>query len=95
MKLIGIERVSGKKEFKATFALDSGKKKTTQFGTASNYVLNPAKTKKDRAAYIARHKVREDFNAPTTAGALSKHILWGGSKNLNKNIKTFKKKFSL
>ena len=95
MKLVKIDQISGKKEFKAVFKLDSGRTKTTQFGTSSNYVLNPTKTKKDRENYIARHKVRENFNAPTTAGSLSRHILWGDSKNLNKNIKSFKNKFNL
>ena len=28
-----------------------------------------------------------------TAGALSRWILWGDSKNINTNIKMFKKKF--
>tara|TARA_R110000772_G_scaffold153090_1_gene264041 strand:+ start:234 stop:521 length:288 start_codon:yes stop_codon:yes gene_type:complete len=95
MKLESIERISGKKEFKAVFRKDNGKTKTTQFGTGSNYVLNPKKTLGDRKNYIARHKVNEDFDSPTTAGSLSRHILWGNSRNIDKNISLFKKKFKL
>lgn len=42
--------------------------------------------------WIKRHKVREDHNNPKTAGALSRHLLWG-KKTLNDSIKAFEKKF--
>ncbi len=71
--------------------------KQTSFGdpTATTYVDGASEQKK--AAYIARHsKVKgEDFNAPTTAGALSFHLLWGAHRSLKENIKSFKKKFNL
>jgi len=95
MKLESITRISGKKEFKAVFRKADGKSKTTQFGTSSNFVLNPKKTLDDRKNYISRHRVNEDFNDPTSAGSLSRHILWGDSRNLQKNINSFKKKFKI
>ena len=96
MKLKSIERTpSNKKAFVATFIKENGKEKIQRFGTSSNYVLNPSKTDQDKKAYIARHSVRENFNDPMSAGALSKHILWGDSKNIKNNIKDFKKKFNL
>ena len=59
----------------------------------STYIDNKDTTKRDN--YIARHKVREDFNDPYTAGALSRWILWGDYTDLEKNRKAFVKKFNL
>ena len=95
MKLESITRISGKKEFKAVFRKENGKTKTTQFGTGSNFVLNNKKTLDDRKNYIARHRVNEDFNDPTSAGSLSRHLLWGDSRNLQQNINSFKRKFKI
>ncbi len=96
MKLEKIERTPlEKKEFKAIFTLDNGSSKTIRFGTGSNYVLNNNKTDLDRTNYIKRHRVREDHNNVLTAGALSRHLLWGDSRSLNQNIKTFKTKFNV
>ncbi len=96
MKLETIERTpNSKKEFKAIYKLDNGSSKTVRFGTGSNYVLNKNKTDLDRTNYIKRHRVREDHNNVLTPGALSRHLLWGDSRSLNQNIKTFKTKFNL
>ncbi len=96
MKLLRVERTPNQsKAFRAIFKLDDDKEKRVTFGTSSNYVLNPDKTKQDRENYLKRHKVRENWSDPLTAGSLSRWILWGESRNLNKNISTFKKKFKL
>ena len=95
MKLIKIQRTPNEpKEFKAVFDVN-GRTKTTRFGTSSNFVLNPNKTIRDRTNYIKRHQVNEDFNDPTSAGALSRFVLWGDSRSLQKNISAFKKRFRL
>lgn len=85
----------GRKEFKAVFRLSNGKSKTVRFGTSSNYVLNKDKTKADRDAYIKRHSVRERFDEPTTAGSLSRYILWGDSRSFAANTRAFKRRFNL
>jgi len=96
MKLLRVERTPNQsKAFRAIFKLDDDKEKRVTFGTSSNYVLNPDKTRKDRENYLKRHKTRENWEDPLTAGSLSRWILWGDSRNLNKNISTFKKKFKL
>ena len=88
MKLEKIEQTpSEKKEFKAIFTLDNGSSKTVRFGTASNFVLNKNKTELDKKNYIKRHQVRENHNDPLTAGALSRHLLWGDSRSIKKNEK--------
>ena len=83
------------KAFVAVFTDKDDKTKTIRFGTDSNYVLNHNKTKKDRENYIKRHSVRENFNSPMTPCSLNKHILWGNSRALTKNINYFKKVFKL
>lgn len=42
--------------------------------------------------YIARHKPREDWQDPYSAGALSRYILWE-TTDIDKNIRTYKKRF--
>ena len=95
MKLISVERTDGNpKAFKAVFLKDNGRTITTRFGTSSNFVLNPKTTAEDKKNYLLRHKVREDWSNPTSAGSLSRHILWD-SRSLTQNIKRFKIKFNL
>ena len=98
MELFEIIRTNNhksKKSFQAVFLKDNGKYKKVRFGTESNYVLNPSKTPADREAYIARHKVRENWNDPTSPGALSRFLLWGKSRRMKNNIKMYKKKFNI
>ena len=96
MKLVSIVRTPNKrKEFIATFALDNGKNKVVRFGTNSNYVLNKNKTVKDRVNYRKRHRANERWSNPLTPGSLSRYILWGESRSLQKNISAFKSRFKL
>ena len=71
--------------FAAVFQLPNGRQRTVRFGTGSNYVSNPRKTARDRAAYIARHRVNENHGDPLTPGALSRWLLWGESRSLARN----------
>jgi len=48
-----------------------------------------------RANYLSRHRTREDWNNPKTAGSLSRWILWGDSTSLQQNLASFRKRFSL
>jgi hypothetical protein len=70
---------------------------TTHFGdpTATTYVDSASAEKKK--AYLARHSKSpgQDWSKPTTAGSLSRYLLWGPHKSLRENIKVFKKKFNL
>jgi hypothetical protein len=89
-----INLVGKPKEFVAVFKRDDGRTKTVRFGTSSNFVLNKQKTEADRQAYIARHRVNENWNAPDNAGALSRFLLWE-TRSLQTNIRRFKKKFNV
>lgn len=61
---------------------------------ASTYI-DGTRTKQERDNYLKRHKVNENWNNPKSAGALSAGLLWGLSKDLNKNINEYKHKFKL
>jgi len=93
---VKIENSTSKnKKLKAIF-YDKDKKKirSIQFGAKgySDYTIHKDDERKQR--YLNRHKVRENWNDPMTAGALSRWILWH-KKSLNTSIKDYKKKFAL
>lgn len=101
MKLLSIKPSTNKdKKLMATFERDNGREITTHFGQRSAMDFTKyskgdkaiAKQKKD--AYIARHRPREDWNDVTSAGALSKHILWN-KPTVEASIADFKKRFNL
>lgn len=98
-RLLSVEKTpSGSKAFRATFEKD-GKQYTRRFGTLSNYVMNPKKTKEDRANYRKRHRAlkteAQALKDPMTPAALSMHLLWGESRALSANIRAFKKMYGV
>jgi hypothetical protein len=77
------------------------KTKTTHFGARGYndytiYYKTEGKEKADQMkdAYIARHKVNEDFSKVMTAGSLSRWILWNKT-TIESSIADYKKKFKL
>ena len=94
MKLIKIIKSKNpKKKFDAIFG-ENGKTKTVSFGSAgmNDYTLTGDKEARER--YRKRHKKDLRTNDPKRAGYLSYYILWGDSKNINTNIKNYKKMFN-
>ncbi len=92
MKLVSIKPATdGKHKYTAVF---SDPKKTTQFGQAGANDFTKTKDIYKREAYLARHKTRENWDDPTTAGALSRWILWN-QPTLSASIKDFKRRFKL
>lgn len=79
------------KRYKATF--ENGK--VVHFGQAGGSTYIDHKDKAKREAYIARHKVREKFDDPYTAGALARWLLWGDFTDLEKNHKAFMKRYKV
>ncbi len=94
MKRVEIKpsKIKGKK-LTAVFYEDNKKIKTTHFGAEgmSDYTINKDDKRKDR--YLSRHRARENWNAPMTAGALSRWILWN-KKTRSGSIKDFKNRFN-
>lgn len=79
------------KRFKAIFK--NGK--IIHFGQqgGKTYIDEGDKTKREN--YLARHKSRENWNDPYTAGALSRWILWGDYTSIDGNIASFKRMFNV
>lgn len=82
------------KKMKAVFTFDDGSKKTTHFGGEgySDYTLH--KDAKRKINYLKRHQVNENWNDPTSAGALSRYILWNKTTK-SASIKDYKKRFNI
>jgi len=100
LKLLSVKpSIKPEKKLMATFDVD-GKEKVVHFGSAKNKDFtiyskeDKEKAEKMKAAYLARHKVNENFNNPITAGALSRWILWN-KPTVSASIKDFKKRFFL
>lgn len=95
MKLLTIQpSTKPDKKMMAMFEVN-GRTRTVHFGQkkADDYTITKDKDQRDR--YLMRHKDRENWNKPDSAGALSRWILWGNSTSIHKNIEEFKKKFNL
>jgi hypothetical protein len=86
------------KRYTAIFYDNDKKVKTTHFGYkdkdgfGNTYIDHKNDDIKD--AYIARHRVNEDFNNYMSAGSLSRYILWN-KKTLRESITDYKQRFSL
>lgn len=86
-----IKATDGKHKWVAVF--EDGTR--TPFGAAGYRDYTQHHDKLRRANYLSRHRTRENWNSPKTAGALSRHLLWGDSTSLDRNLAEFKRKFSL
>jgi hypothetical protein len=69
--------------------------KTIHFGNLGSQTYIDHHDIDKQRNYIKRHQPNEDFENPYSAGALSRWILWGDSRNIDKNIRNFKKKFNI
>ncbi len=68
--------------------------KTINFGALGGSAFPDHKNQKTKEAWIARHRVRENWEVPDTAGSLSRWILWDTTSILE-NKKRFAKRFGL
>lgn len=95
LKLISIKKSPKKdKKYVATFSRN-GRIKQTHFGASGYSDYNKHADKSRRQRYIKRHKSRENWNDPTSAGSLSYHLLWGPTTSFRSNVSSFKRKFHL
>lgn len=84
-----------RKKYKAIFYnKDRSKVKTTHFGAKgmNDYTIHKDDERKER--YLARHKVNEDWNDYTSAGSLSRYLLWN-KPSLSASFNDYLKKFKL
>ena len=82
------------KKLMAVFQMDNGRTRTTHFGSAGMSDFPTHRDEERRKRYLARHRKRESWDAPTTAGALSRWILWN-LPTRSASIKDYKKRFKL
>jgi hypothetical protein len=101
MRLVSIKPSSNNdKKLMATFERDNGRTITTHFGAkgmmdyTKYYKQDKELAKQKRESYLARHRANEDWNDPTSAGALSRWILWS-EPTIEGAISKFKKRFDL
>lgn len=74
---------------------DSSRTKTIHFGAKGMDDYTKTKDKAQRQRYLERHRRRENWKVPDTAGSLSRWILWGESTSRRDNISSFKRRFNL
>jgi len=86
---------NSKKKWRATFTREDGTVIHTDFGDSSMKDYTQHHDDLRRANYLSRHRSRENWRDPTSAGSLSRHLLWGDSTSLQQNLRNFKRKFSL
>ena len=94
MKLIEIKQSTNPdKKLMAVFEVN-GRTKTTHFGARgmSDFTKNHSQLRK--LLYISRHRHNENWRDPTSAGALSRWILWN-KPTIEASIADFKRRFNL
>ena len=79
------------KRFMATYA--NGK--VVHFGQEGGKTYIDEGNKIKRENYLVRHKKRENWNDPFSAGSLSRYLLWGDSTSMETNHQAFMKKFPI
>ena len=67
-------------------------KKTVSFESSQHSDFTKHKDPERKQRYLDRHKARENWNDPTTAGALSKHVLWNKT-TIAQSVKDMDKRF--
>lgn len=94
VKVVIKKSTNPKKKLMAVFTKENGREKTTHFGSAgmSDFPKHRDKARKER--YLSRHRRRENWNAPMSAGALSRWVLWN-KVTRGASIKDYKKRFNL
>ena len=76
-KVIIKKSTNPKKKLMAVFSSKDGdRSKTTHFGSAGMSDFPKHRDEARRQRYLDRHRKRENWNDPQSAGALSRYILW-------------------
>lgn len=95
MNLLSVRPANdGVHKYVATFQIGE-RVRTIRFGAKgyTDYLQSGDEDRKKR--YLARHKSRETWSDPMSAGSLSRYLLWGPSTSLRENIAHFKRRFHL
>ena len=94
LKLVKIVRSPKKdKKYMAVFEKD-GRTKTIHFGASGYSDFTKHRDIERKKRYITRHRSRENWRKPDTAGTLSLYVLWN-KPTFSASVKDYKKKFNL
>ena len=64
------------KKYTVVLLQENGRKKTVHFGAKNMDDYTKTGDVEQKSRYIQRHKDKENWNDPLTAGFWAKHILW-------------------
>jgi len=81
------------KKYTAIFQDGDKKIKTIHFGLKGSTTYLDTGDDKLRSAYRARHQAVYNKSPAMSASRLSYEIIWGNSRDVNKNIASYKKKY--
>jgi len=92
--VISPSKSKGKKLTAIFYDKDNKKIKTVHFGSAgmSDFTIHKDEDRKKR--YLDRHRARENWNDPMSAGALSRFVLWN-LPTRKASIADYKRRFKL
>ena len=91
LKLVKIiKSPNKKKKYRAYFSTG----KHTDFGAAGMSDYTKHKDPERMKRYLNRHKSRENWRDPTTAGSLSRYVLWN-KPSFRASVADYKRKFKL
>ena len=62
---------------------------------ARRYAAYIRKDARNEVAYLKRHQVRENWNDPTSRGALSRFILWSPTRSIDLSTRAYRKRFGI
>lgn len=89
-----IEKASPPHKWVGVFTEEDGTTKRIPFGAVGYEDLTLSRDRRKKSLYLARHRSRENWNQPQTAGSLSRWILWE-TPSLQENIRSFRRRFNL
>ena len=69
-------------------------RKTVRFGARGYQDFTTTQSEQAKRAYIARHKVREDWKNYNTSGFWAKHILWN-KPSIQASIKATEQQYNM
>tara|TARA_R110002126_G_scaffold160128_1_gene307653 strand:- start:67 stop:351 length:285 start_codon:yes stop_codon:yes gene_type:complete len=92
MEFISLDK--SKRDGKRYVIVFDNPKRTIHFGSDVGTTYIDEGDKEKRENYIARHKVNEDWSK-VNAGSLSRYLLWGKSKNINRNLRDYLERFDI
>jgi hypothetical protein len=82
------------KKYMVVLLKPDGRKKTIHFGAKGMDDFTKTGDVEQKSRYIQRHKDRENWNDPLTAGFWAKHILWNKT-SVQSSLADTKRQFNL